>query len=1840
MLIHKLFFILSPVLLASALFSAETPILISSVNDLQRIGNDPAFPIHGAYQLTQDIDASETDQWNGGAGFAPIGSERASFSGSFDGKGYAIEGLVLDRIGKGEWEVGLFGRVGPAGVVSNVRLENARVTGEYRVGGLIGWNTGSVMNCQIVAKVTGDEVGGLVGTNEGKIVGCSASGSVQGNIIGGGLVAINHGSISLSHTAGVVRGGEAGGLVGGNSGEIAKSFSAKVVIGDDLAGGFIGFSDPDDDHPNEIRDCFSVGPVISPRDAGGFAGENRGVILRSYSAGFVRATGFVSGFCRTVRDGTDIDCFWNLETAGIGEDGSGASGRTTTELMAQATFEGWNFADTWTLVENETYPIIDAVLQQADDLIVDIVAENGTVHRDFEASAYSAGSAIWLTAEPDPGFAFAGWTSAAFPEGFLLRENPLPMTISESAQLQAIFLPSGTIEISSIEELAKIGKFPEWPLHWSYALVNDLDASATEGWDDGNGFAPIGAEGVPFSGTFDGQGHVIKDCVIDRPEESMVGLFAQVGPSGKVRNLGLDGGTVVGSWRVGALAGENLGEIVRCFATASVKGRSIVGGLVGKNEGGVSECYAAGAVVGKGTVGGLVGSEYSSVISDSYSAGYVEGWYQVGGLVGRIYQGEVENAYSASRVVSTMSGAGGAFGDGASQNIQSVFFDIETTGQEESAAAMGKTTARMTSQATFEGWDFEEVWEIVEGVTYPTLRSWKDRFDRFPLSVDADHGTVTVAPPQVSYEIGSVAVLDAVPDAGYRFAGWAWRDGFGQEHSSEASLAVAVSGPLVIEALFLPTEPVEVRTLADLAAIGNDPSWPLYGDYVLAADIDASATATWNHGQGFEPIGAGQAFLGSLDGQGFSIRNLTIDRPEEDGVGLFGMLGGTATVRNLGIEGGTISGRANLGALAALNSGFVDNCSATANVSGFESGGLVGENQGTVQNSRASGNIWGGGSGGLVASNEGSISRSSASGEVLGGGGGGLVSRNAGDITDCHATGNVRNHPAVTGASGGLVGENYGRLANCYATGTVHDYLAGGLVGRNESLIRSCYATGGVWGKKQAGGLVASNAGQIFTSFAAGVVMSPRWAGGLLGSHQTGSFFGDHALVVDSYSVGAVRSGQEHRSGILVGSGDGEILRSYALGKILGPFVDAEDEPVIGGGGPSTYLWDTETTGVGTESGGGGRTTSEMMAQETFVGWDFTDVWAIVEGASYPFLRAFAFEENFELTIEADHGTVQTVPAEMSGAPWSLVWMTAEPDPGYVFGGWTGDGFQESAPLRANPLPIVPFQSATVRAVFYPEDGREIRTVTDLARIGRDPEWPLHGSYRLVSDIDASETVTWNRGEGFEPIGLDEPFSGTFDGQGHRILNLTINPIGGVAALFHTVARDGSISNLGIDGGTITTRSEAAGLAWLNEGSIRNCYARIGVTGEAVAGLVFENQGIIEHCYAAGTLTLNDIDSAGGLVAMNYGVIADSYASGRIFAGHEQTHVGGLVGRGGARGEVIACFWDIDGTGVGRSYAGRGLSADDMKTGLIFRNAGWGDGNWRQDEGEDYPRLAWENPALPLIGSPGPVLLAGSGTPTDPFLVQTAADFASLSWHVDLLDKHLRLTRNLDLQDVEIHPIGELGTFTGVFEGSGFAISNGTIDRPGSVMSGLFARIGSGGRVQRLGAKEMRIIGFTKMGVIAAENQGSIIGCSATGEVTQWPAVRVAHAAAGGFVGWNRRGLITRSSADVAVNAAPEAYEIGGFVGNNGLGTIVSSYSRGPVSGGSFWIGGFAGVANGGEISGCYSSGRVSGEAEGDTIGGFIGDPDFAETSGLANFWDRESSGRTDESGATGKTTA
>jgi lysophospholipase L1-like esterase len=229
-----------------------------------------------------------------------------------------------------------------------------------------------------------------------------------------------------------------------------------------------------------------------------------------------------------------------------------------------------------------------------------------------------------------------------------------------------------------------------------FKLAANIDLSSFDA-EDNKGWSPIGNDEQAFTGFFDGNRNIISGLTIKRPDEHFVGLFGAVS-NGVIQNVSLENVQVSGHSQVGALAGSLHGKIEKSYTTGSVTGLEMVGGLVGNTGGLVSQSYSTSKVDGNVSTGGLIGKAGDgSEIVHAYASGRVTGSSMTGGLIGTIEDAAVTSSY----------------------------WDVEAAGQANSASGIGKATVEMKEKNTFIDWDFQTVWGINEGESYPFLITYE-----------------------------------------------------------------------------------------------------------------------------------------------------------------------------------------------------------------------------------------------------------------------------------------------------------------------------------------------------------------------------------------------------------------------------------------------------------------------------------------------------------------------------------------------------------------------------------------------------------------------------------------------------------------------------------------------------------------------------------------------------------------------------------------------------------------------------------------------------------------------------------------------------------------------------------------------------------------------------------------------------------------------------------------------------------------------------------------------------------------------------------------------------------
>jgi hypothetical protein len=726
---------------------------------------------------------------------------------------------------------------------------------------------------------------------------------------------------------------------------------------------------------------------------------------------------------------------------------------------------------------------------------------------------------------------------------------------------------------------------------------------------------PAGRGGRPcFDGSFDGGGHVIRNCTIYAREYGLhAALFHAIGPNGRVWNLHLQEVTISGvasnfaghhaplagenaglivdcsatgrvvagfPGRIGAgLVGQNTGIMIRCWSSCDVLG-SVAGGLVGTNSGLVQYCSSGGSVLGD-TAGGLVGTN-AGTVRECYSLATALASTACGGVAG-LNSGEILNCYSRGLVL----------GDGlAGKNTGAVTSSYGTAVSRPAPDPHLAMLQLLTIQAsTADQVRYVYYLDPAKADT-PTVRSISYRYG------------VALSPSQMTQR-GSFAGFDFqgetndgtedhwfMPAAGYPVLAWQ------TQHTGLVGVP-DVSG----------LTPEQARALLELAGFGAveiEQDW--FGPRTFYVDLsgqfyDASIPAgqaacvrpaayvspgtpvrivvsqgmydfATNAGDGSEANPYQIATAGQLDrlhdyifpqGRHFI---LTADLDLTHRIYQRAVIGGLAgtfnggghSIRGMRIEGWRSHGQ-RVGLFGMIGpTGAVHDLTLVGAVvdSQFRPGLLASENHGRVERCNVSGQVSGAGA------------------EV-----GGLVGINEGQILDSQIGAAVWAYPMGYGL-GGLVGVNHGFIRGCCARG-IDVYgdagMVGGLVGHSYgafACIEACYAQGSVRGRHNVGGLLGSN-------------------GDLVPAEHVRYEEGE---VRDCYAACSVTVTLPMKGG-----------SGYCVGYAYPSAVQTGCFFLAGADG-------SLDNGLGTPL-----TDAQMRQQASFGRWDFVDTWTICEGRDYPRLR-------------------------------------------------------------------------------------------------------------------------------------------------------------------------------------------------------------------------------------------------------------------------------------------------------------------------------------------------------------------------------------------------------------------------------------------------------------------------------------------------------------------------------------------------------------------------------------------------------------------------------------------
>lgn len=223
------------------------------------------------------------------------------------------------------------------------------------------------------------------------------------------------------------------------------------------------------------------------------------------------------------------------------------------------------------------------------------------------------------------------------------------------------------------------------------------------------------------------------------------------------------------------------------------------------------------------------------------------------------------------------------------------------------------------------------------------------------------------------------------------------------------------------------------------------------------------------------------------------------------------------------------------------------------------------------------------------------------------------------------------------------------------------------------------------------------------------------------------------------------------------------------------------------------------------------------------------------------------------------------------------------------------------------------------------EETYEIRTFKEFKEIPEIVKKNNRANFKLMNTIFGDgETMT-------ESIGsADNPYNGTFDGQGYYVYRFDIKSADGNAALFDTIGAQGSVKNFGAFYQNIEGE-KAAGLAIVNYGLIDECISGSNLSGSftdqitkepknltetttfvkgtsMAGGVVVENKGVIRNTanYAKATASASD-GIVGGIAVVNSGTIENCMSIGTLST-KENGIAGGIVGKLDKNGSIQIAY--------------------------------------------------------------------------------------------------------------------------------------------------------------------------------------------------------------------------------------------------------------------------------------------------------------------------------------------
>ena len=639
--------------------------------------------------LTADISNNTYETWT------PIGNDQNPYKGTFDGQGHTIIGLDFND--RNAENVGLFGK--NSGTIKNVGVVNSYFCGDTNVGGVCGFNSGTITGCyntsnnNTTGEVSGSSsVGGVCGYNYGRIINCYNTGAVSGSSSVGGVCGANGGTITGCYNTGAVSGN------GNESGT------------DIMVGGVCGLN-----YEGTITGCYNTGAVSgNGLNVGGVCGNNRGgTITGCYNTGKVSgSTSQFGGVCGFNESGTITGCYTN--NGGVCDNDQG----TITDCGVKTDHD---------FTDGTVCSLLNTALKIAKASVRFYQVTNNYPKLFMNVPTHIEG--VYQISNKEELYAFA-----------LLVNNNVE-TSANAVLTKDIIVNTGVLK--SDGTLADNYKdFITWtPIGFNYQNYT--------GTFDGNGYTVSGLyfndsskEKVGLFGYVDSGGKIsnvgvldsyflfrmfgggvcgrndgeISNCynsstVVETSSYGYAGGVCGYNYGGKVLNS-YNNGIISGSTNTGGVCGYNQsnGEITNCYNSGTVSGKgetNQIAGVCGYNDINctISGCYNTGTVSGQNS-GGVCGDNYGTV-KNCYNTGTVSGQNVCGGVCGNNNtSGTITSCYNRGVVNGTGGQVGGICGNiGGSSSTTNCYYDIDiysgnAIGVHNSGTVdnvMGKTTKQFNS---------------------------------------------------------------------------------------------------------------------------------------------------------------------------------------------------------------------------------------------------------------------------------------------------------------------------------------------------------------------------------------------------------------------------------------------------------------------------------------------------------------------------------------------------------------------------------------------------------------------------------------------------------------------------------------------------------------------------------------------------------------------------------------------------------------------------------------------------------------------------------------------------------------------------------------------------------------------------------------------------------------------------------------------------------------------------------------------------------------------------------------------------------------------------------------